>query len=352
MHPGITLAVMVRDDAERLDRCIESVKGVIDRIVVLDTGSKDGSVAVAKRHGAAVQEIEWPENFSLALNMLLAMVETTWTLRLDSDEWFDENQVRGLKTLAEREKASGFYLVRRDLNPMKTYDEIHVLRLWRTHRELQYEGAVHEAIRHASFDAAWPDLKLLTTDIFFWHDGYTIDLEGKGRRNLELLRRDYAEHPEYLQVQAMLATTMWGMGEPGREETMEALIDRVLETESDNPPPQAAQALAMYMDSVPAERAGSARVAKVIQKALAWYPKNVVLLYYAGVLERKRGDMERALKYLLRAEARVDAGDLDRSMPVPSEFLNDRLWRAMGFIATQLGRHEVVARCQKRLTRR
>src|SRR5438105_1505545 len=144
MADAITLAVMVRDDALRLDRCLASLKEFVDEIVVLDTGSVDESVDIARKHGARVEQIEWPNDFSTALNVMLGLVQTTWTLRLDSDEWFDPSQAKILRTYANADQVAGYYLTRRDMMPSGSYDEIYVLRLWRTHRDIQYEGVVHE----------------------------------------------------------------------------------------------------------------------------------------------------------------------------------------------------------------
>ena len=354
MTPGVTLAVMVRDDAKKLDRCLASMKDRVDQIVVLDTGSKDDSVAIAKKHGAKVYEIEWPDNFSVALNQLLSKVETEWTLRLDSDEWFDLPQAKQLRVLTEQARVAGYYLVRRDLvDDGGRFDEIHVLRLWRTDEKILYEGAVHEVIRHARFDEAWPGKKLLTSDIFFWHDGYIHQVKEKGLRNLEILRREATEHPEKIEARAMLATTLHGMGDPEGKPLLDALIDELLDPKFvGTPPTQAALALAMYMELIPAEQANEPRTELLVRKVLEWFPKNPVLVFYAGVLQRKRGDFERALKMFLRVEALVESGEYDRGMSIPNEFLGERLWKALGFVATRLGREDIVRRCQIKLGQR
>src|SRR2546423_3280022 len=108
----ISLAVMVRDDASRLQRCLDSMRRHVDEIVVLDTGSVDDSVEVATAHRARIQKIEWPNDFGAALNVLLGMIRTTWTLRLDSDEWFDPEPAAGLRNLLKDESTFGFRLIR------------------------------------------------------------------------------------------------------------------------------------------------------------------------------------------------------------------------------------------------
>lgn len=351
MAGNLTLAVMVRDDAQNLDRCLASMRPFVDQILVLDTGSKDDSVAVAKKHGAFVHEIEWPNNFSIALNEMLSKVETPWTLRLDSDEWVDEPQARAIKELTKHEKVCGYYLIRRDLaDESGKFDEIHVLRLWRTHEKILYEGAVHEVIRHSRFEEAWPGKKLLTSDIYFWHDGYIHQVKEKGQRNLEILRQEVIDHPEKLEARAMLATTLHGMGDAEGKPMLDSLVADLLKPDFVGiPPTQAALALAMYMELIPAEAANDPATELLIKKVLEWFPKNPVLLFYAGVLERKRGDLERALRMFLKVEALAESGEYDRGMSIPAEFLGERLWKSLGFVATKLGREDVIRRCQMKL---
>ena len=247
MPEAITLAVMVRDDAQRLERCLGSLEKYVDEVLVLDTGSVDESVEVARRLGARVEQIEWPNDFSEALNVMLGMVRTPWTLRLDSDEWFDPGQATALSRYVEADPVSGYYLVRRDLQPSGTFDEVHVLRLWRTHPEIRYEGVVHEALRHQSFDAAWPGRRLLRSDTYFWHDGYVADIQQKAIRNVELLRTEVERHPDRVGAHAMLATTLRGMGDPDGPAVLNSLVDKLLTDPPDSVPPQVALALAMYM---------------------------------------------------------------------------------------------------------
>ena len=340
---------MVRDDAQRLDRCLASVKGHVDAICVLDTGSKDNSVEVARKHGAKVHEIEWPNNFGEALNVLLAMVETPWTVRLDSDEWFESGQASQLRRATEMREASGFYMIRRDLGVEGNFAEIEVMRLWRTHPDIQYVGAVHENIPHASIEKAFPGKKILRTPLFFWHDGYTTDVKGKAMRNIQLLKGELEKHPEKIEIRAMIATTYKGTGEPEGPEYLEEFIDHFLSVDLDNPLPQVALALAMYMDSMPEWRVQEDRTGELIRRAVKLYPKNPAILYFAGILERRRGNMEAALKRFLKLEALVEMGDYDRSMSIPQEFVGDRLWNALGYVSTQLGRQDVADRAGRRL---
>jgi glycosyltransferase involved in cell wall biosynthesis len=349
MPGALTLAVMVRDDARRLDRCLTSLKDHVSEIAVLDTGSVDDTVAVAESHRARVQKIEWPNDFGRALNVLLAMVHTPWTLRLDSDEWMDPKEAGELRNLVKEDSTSAFRLIRRDLNAAGGYAEIHVMRLWRTHEKIRYTGIVHETIPANAIEEAWPGKHMINTDVFLWHDGYATDVAGKVQRNIELLRREVADNPDRLEAQAMLATTLVTSKNPEGMGVLESLIDKLLDLDLENPPPQVAMAFVVYMGGVPESEVKAEKTERTIRKACHWYPKNPAILYYAGILEKERGDLEAAFKHLLKLEARVELGDYDRSIPIPREFLGEKLYQALGFVASQLGRHDVAQRCHRRM---
>ena len=58
--PALTLLVLTHNEAPRLARCLESLRAVCDELLVVDSGSTDGTVEVAREHGAEVHVREWP----------------------------------------------------------------------------------------------------------------------------------------------------------------------------------------------------------------------------------------------------------------------------------------------------
>ena len=83
--PRLSLCMIARDEAAFLDQCLGSVRGLVDQIVVVDTGSTDDTAQVARRHGALVLEHAWQGNFSLARNFGLEQASGDWVLVLDCD---------------------------------------------------------------------------------------------------------------------------------------------------------------------------------------------------------------------------------------------------------------------------
>src|SRR5438270_289808 len=89
-RPSLAAVLIVRDEARCISRCVESVRPWVDRIVVVDTGSTDDTVAIALGCGAEVAEIVWPDSFADARNAALAIANADWNLVIDADEWIDQ----------------------------------------------------------------------------------------------------------------------------------------------------------------------------------------------------------------------------------------------------------------------
>src|SRR6478609_8235120 len=81
--------MIVRDEARSITRCLDSVRDVVDEMVVLDTGSVDDTVALAEAAGATVHHFTWVDDFSAARNAALAHCTGDWALVLDADEWLE-----------------------------------------------------------------------------------------------------------------------------------------------------------------------------------------------------------------------------------------------------------------------
>jgi tetratricopeptide (TPR) repeat protein len=86
MH-RIALVMIARDEARCIERALLSAKPWVDEMVVLDTGSDDGTAATAARCGAQVSRFQWVQDFAAARNAALACTSASWRLVLDADEW-------------------------------------------------------------------------------------------------------------------------------------------------------------------------------------------------------------------------------------------------------------------------
>jgi glycosyltransferase involved in cell wall biosynthesis len=82
----VSLTMIVRDEQNNLPRSLESVRGVFDEIVVVDTGSKDRTVEIARSFGARVFDFVWVDDFAAARNAALARATGDYAFWLDADD--------------------------------------------------------------------------------------------------------------------------------------------------------------------------------------------------------------------------------------------------------------------------
>jgi tetratricopeptide (TPR) repeat protein len=191
--------MIVKNEAKNLPRCLESARGVVDEMVVVDTGSTDDTVAVAERYGARVVRFSWCDDFSAARNTAVSHARGKWILALDADEALARDARRKLRGLLRDDRYQAYLVNIR--SPLKgTRSQAAVINAWprvfRNRPEIRYEGRVHEQIspsiaRLGGTVAATE----LTIDHLGYHQDFSDQME-KQARNLALLERELAEHPD------------------------------------------------------------------------------------------------------------------------------------------------------------
>ena len=82
----LTLCLIARNEEEMLPGCLASVRGVVDEVVVVDTGSTDRTRQVAAEAGALVLDRPWDDDFAAPRNLALSRATAGWVLALDADE--------------------------------------------------------------------------------------------------------------------------------------------------------------------------------------------------------------------------------------------------------------------------
>ena len=196
----ISLCMIVRDEESMLPRCLEAVAGHVDEIVIVDTGSTDGTIEIARSFGATVVEAEWTGDFAAARNISFEAATSDWIVYLDADEVMGEGQAARLRELTGRVWREAFFLVETNhTGDLEDGTSVHhnALRVFRNRPEYRFEGRIHEQIAHRL--PGYLAERIETTDIRMEHFGYlgvVREEKDKSRRNLELLQRQLEEHGE------------------------------------------------------------------------------------------------------------------------------------------------------------
>jgi len=95
----LSLCMIVKNEEANLSRCLDSVKDIVDEIIIIDTGSTDNTVRIAESYGAKVFSIQWNDDFSEARNASLEKANGKWILLMDADDELaqeDRHKVRDL----------------------------------------------------------------------------------------------------------------------------------------------------------------------------------------------------------------------------------------------------------------
>ena len=169
IRPLISLCMIVKNESDCLKRCLESVRAIAGEMVIVDTGSTDDTVEIAKQLGAEVYTFQWNDDFSAARNFALSKVHGEWTLIMDADEIVAEQDLSKIQALVQSGQADAYRLVLRNYvddmgfanalpNP-NDYREgagypgfipARLIRLFRTCPDIRFTGSVHETL-DASF---------------------------------------------------------------------------------------------------------------------------------------------------------------------------------------------------------
>ncbi|RZL08820.1 MAG: glycosyltransferase family 2 protein [Rubrivivax sp.] len=207
------LVMIVRNERRCIQRCLLSVKPWVDELVVMDTGSTDDTVALARACGATVHHMAWPDSFAAARNAALDCSTADWRIVLDADEYLQHG---GEALAALRQHAPDFVgaldVVSVFHDGTGTPGRASSLISRVLPRGVRYEGVIHEQPVHR-----WPVRRL---PVAVQHDGYLPEYQqGKGDRNQRLLQAALAARPHdpYLLYQAGKDHEVHDRFEPARQ---------------------------------------------------------------------------------------------------------------------------------------
>jgi glycosyltransferase involved in cell wall biosynthesis len=193
----LSLCMIVKDEEEMLPRSLAAVKGAVDEIIVVDTGSTDRTVEIAESFGATVIHHEWTGDFAGARNVSFDAATSDWIIYLDADEVLIADDRDRLRELTGRVWREAFYLVETNYTGDIADGEAlthNALRVFRNRDEYRFEGRLHEQI--AQTLPTFNPERIEASTVRIEHFGYLAtvrDAKEKSRRNIELLEKQRAE---------------------------------------------------------------------------------------------------------------------------------------------------------------
>ncbi|MDR2352904.1 MAG: glycosyltransferase, partial [Deltaproteobacteria bacterium] len=176
------ISMIIKDECTNLPKSLGPLKEIADEIVVVDTGSRDGSRALAKSYGARVYDFPWVNDFSRARNQAILSARADYLLWLDADNYLAPAGYLKLKNLLPPPDAPPVILMAEE-KVIPQGDRIWQKRVFPNLKSTRFVGRVHEQIEHPE------DFQVIFSGVTITHWGYANlqEAKKKGERNLELL---------------------------------------------------------------------------------------------------------------------------------------------------------------------
>ena len=215
--PLISLAMIVKNEEATLAHCLKSVKPLVDEIVIVDTGSTDGTIEIAKGFNAKIHHFEWCDDFSAARNESIKHCTGDWLLVLDADEAIDPLDYKKICDACLNPSADAYSFIHRHYKSdpilathdsetvpnvsaysegkdIPYYSDKETLRLVKVYDGLMFTGRIHEQISPSLISRG---KSFVALDAVIHHYGklFAERLEYKTQYYLTLARQEVEKNP-------------------------------------------------------------------------------------------------------------------------------------------------------------
>lgn len=338
VFPSVSLCMIVKNEEANLSDCLASVGDLVTEIIVVDTGSTDRTVEVAKSLGARVEHFAWIDDFSAARNESIKYATGDWIFWMDADDRLEPDGPAKLKQALVSGQADIYMcrIVSAGAVGEKTEAIVEHLRLFPNRRGLEFRNVLHESIMASALEK---NLLIARTNVLINHVGYDIEIDEyrrKARRNLAIVNKKLAKTPDDLYWRYHRACSLIVLHEYEQAiEDYEAVIA--------DPPSvlnwdvyiyQAHSGLMhIYFDEDRKED-----VCRVLKLALERYPERRHLAVLEGMIHMHYDELDQALAALQRAKKLSPASDT-----VGQKWPPGKLERTLGQVYLLLGKPHFAA---------
>lgn len=292
----ISGCLMVKNEEKNIKRCIDSFKKVVHEIIVVDTGSTDKTVEVAKQCGAKVYHYEWNNDFAAARNVAIEKATGDWIIYLDADEFFYGNTGSNIPNLlsqaAKNVNSLLCQIVNIDNSDEKEKSTAHVIRIFRNNKKIRYNYKIHEIVLN--------DGKIMTSAVVspeilrIYHTGYSAEIVvSKFERNLKLLLEEEKEGDFRETTYFYIGDCYFGLKRYNLAiEYMQKYIETGHRNTGSNMKPYS-----IIIESMIALGCEYKEIVEVIDLAIEKFPIHPLLYKHKATLENINNNFEEALNY-------------------------------------------------------
>lgn len=298
----VSACVITKDEEENLPLWLESAGEIADELVVVDTGSNDGTVGLAKAAGARVEHFRWVNDFSAAKNYAISKTKGDWILFLDADEYFPKEQRSMVRDAIERyrmhPRVTELVFLRVNIEKETGRDQgtsMYVTRCFRNRDWLRYEGKIHENLTDIS--GRGRQVKQYVEGVVIYHTGYSdAVVRDKLRRNLFFLQEKERLGEKEALDDYYFADCHYGLGEYEKaSEYAQKTIQEGIE-----PVGLEERPYSILVQSLMLLKRSREEIVAAFENATKRFPLDARFYMLWGIFDRENGADDEAEKHFLR----------------------------------------------------
>lgn len=303
MTARLSAAMIVRDEATMLGDCLQSLRGFADEVVVVDTGSTDGTPDIAAALGARLVTFPWRGDFAAARNEALGHARGRWILYVDADERVGPVPPAEREALLADESVVA-YTVR--FRPRTGFTRYREYRIFRNDPRIRFRGVIHETMLSDIMAVGAADgLRIAPSTVTIDHLGYDGDQRLKRLRDIPLLRARLVDDTDHVYSWNHLAHALDDLGD---HVAARAAWVRGIEVARHHREASAFDSLP-YLALIQRDMARGADVTALLDEAVARFPGNHLVSWLRGRALMAGGRFAEALPIFAALE-KIDAEGL------------------------------------------
>ena len=307
----LSLCIITKNEEKFLEKCLSSVQGLVDEIIIVDTGSTDKTKEIASKFTEKIFDFEWCDDFAAARNESLKHATGDWILVLDADETIAESDKENIRDKIESagENIAGFILKQRNYYNLDngavplgwisgkddSYEESKgiqgwletpAVRLFRKVEGIKYKGIVHECVSEFLKNKG----RIITTEIPIHHFG-KLDAESRKKKSEvyeKLGKKKLEEEKDYYNYYELARQYIGN----GKLEEAIGLLEKSIEIKSDF------WQSWFNLGSTYLMRGDLDKALEALERANELEPEKEEILLNLGVIHAKKGDFDRAKEIL------------------------------------------------------
>ena len=318
----ISQCMIVKNEEANIERALTWGKGIVSEQIVVDTGSTDRTMEIARQMGAIVYEFPWMDDFSAAKNFAISKARYEWVAFLDADEYLapgDGGKVRDyIETLQNTEAESlltSCVNLDDEGNVMNVGTQTRIFK-----RHLRYEGRIHEHL--TSTRNRLLQIADVTEDVTIYHTGYGAREEsGKSGRNLKLILLELEERPDSYEMwgylgQEYMARADWSAAGTALRKAVSLIPEKGKGVYDIT----LSVTCLRLLDTLIHQGAKEADLMEVYRRAIEWWPEEADYDYLLARRFCVLGDWEKGERHLRRGLEILEAyGTACKSMVLSGE---------------------------------